>query len=788
MSSYIERQINIDINNEEANSKLKKTEQQLNKVATSTKTVSKENVVLKQNTETLTESVQKNGGAMALLDTITGGLASQFRDGYEAAGLMTGGLKGLRGAIVATGIGAFAVVLGLVATNFDAIRAFFTGGGFSDLDKQTSNLNQSIVEYSQTLKDLEASEKIAINEAKKRGASEIELRELENDFLIKKNKLKSEGSETSKSELAIAQEQLEADQKSFENSKEYQKIRNNDYRLNNNQSLDLQKRIEDLQSKLTSGKIKESANVKQRLADLKIQYEIVKKEEDEKINSIKNLTTEGQKLVASEQKVKDIQRDIKVEKTQIKLNQAEINRLKAEEDRLDTERFNNIVRLRKEFDLILNDYNEQTTQLKVDSLTTKGGFFSDSVKNDIASIQRLSSTLTELEKKRKEIEEVGTGEGQKGLTEEQKLQLSFINEQITQNEALLQVKNEELELSSEVRGAFKDLSNLDKMALIDLQNEYDKLTNKIFEFEKGFEKNGKYLDERNDNSNKFIEIQSNVNDIYQKQIEIIENTKEQTALQFEERKKLIEKDIQKIKDSLIFDKLTVAQKVQLNAQLLDLNKELNDVEQEQSIANYNFKKELELVQYDFEIETERNKIAKKQAMRAEDLERQSQYYNAVQNIIAESAGLASALEAQGDKNSRKWAERALFLQKAAGLASIAISTQEEIRGIWANPSLTALPDTGVTAKTALTVAAGTRAGLSAATILAQKLNGGASSNTSSGASAPANFNIVESSGNNQLASQIAQQQNQPIQTFVVGSAVTSQQALDRNILQNSTFL
>jgi hypothetical protein len=71
----------------------------------------------------------------------------------------------------------------------------------------------------------------------------------------------------------------------------------------------------------------------------------------------------------------------------------------------------------------------------------------------------------------------------------------------------------------------------------------------------------------------------------------------------------------------------------------------------------------------------------------------------------------------------------------------------------------------------------------------QSLNRGGSLNSSGGGtSAPANFNIVESSGNNQLASQIAQQQNQPVQAFVVGSAVTSQQALDRNILQNSTFL
>lgn len=50
------------------------------------------------------------------------------------------------------------------------------------------------------------------------------------------------------------------------------------------------------------------------------------------------------------------------------------------------------------------------------------------------------------------------------------------------------------------------------------------------------------------------------------------------------------------------------------------------------------------------------------------------------------------------------------------------------------------------------------------------------------------FNVVGTSGTNQLASTIAGQQNQPIQAFVVGSEVTTQQALDRNRVNNATFL
>lgn len=61
--------------------------------------------------------------------------------------------------------------------------------------------------------------------------------------------------------------------------------------------------------------------------------------------------------------------------------------------------------------------------------------------------------------------------------------------------------------------------------------------------------------------------------------------------------------------------------------------------------------------------------------------------------------------------------------------------------------------------------------------------GGASGGTSS---AP-QFNLVGQSSTNQLTATIAGQQNRPVQTFVVGSQVTSQQALDRNAQQNSVF-
>lgn len=65
--------------------------------------------------------------------------------------------------------------------------------------------------------------------------------------------------------------------------------------------------------------------------------------------------------------------------------------------------------------------------------------------------------------------------------------------------------------------------------------------------------------------------------------------------------------------------------------------------------------------------------------------------------------------------------------------------------------------------------------------------GGGSVGGSSPAPPPPQFNIVGQSGTNQLAQSIGARQGQPIQAYVVGNEVTSQQALDRNRVSTATF-
>ena len=55
------------------------------------------------------------------------------------------------------------------------------------------------------------------------------------------------------------------------------------------------------------------------------------------------------------------------------------------------------------------------------------------------------------------------------------------------------------------------------------------------------------------------------------------------------------------------------------------------------------------------------------------------------------------------------------------------------------------------------------------------------------ATATPQFNIVGQSSTNQLAQTISSQQKQPIKTYVVAGDVTTQQSLDRNAVQTSTF-
>jgi hypothetical protein len=66
-------------------------------------------------------------------------------------------------------------------------------------------------------------------------------------------------------------------------------------------------------------------------------------------------------------------------------------------------------------------------------------------------------------------------------------------------------------------------------------------------------------------------------------------------------------------------------------------------------------------------------------------------------------------------------------------------------------------------------------------------NSSSSSGGGGGAAAAPSFNIVGPSGANQIAESIGNKESQPLKAFVVGGDVTSQQSLNRGIVQNATL-
>lgn len=126
--------INVKVQDGDLNqleSELKQVDKSFDKVDKSAKKASKS-----------VDDVAGNGGAIAILDSLTGGLATRLRDAYEASRLFNGSLKATRGALIATGIGAFAVVLGTIVAYWDDIVEFITQAN-AKLEEQRVRLEQN---------------------------------------------------------------------------------------------------------------------------------------------------------------------------------------------------------------------------------------------------------------------------------------------------------------------------------------------------------------------------------------------------------------------------------------------------------------------------------------------------------------------------------------------------------------------------------------------------------------------------------------------------------------------
>jgi len=163
------------------------------------------------------------------------------------------------------------------------------------------------------------------------------------------------------------------------------------------------------------------------------------------------------------------------------------------------------------------------------------------------------------------------------------------------------------------------------------------------------------------------------------------------------------------------------------------------------------------------------------------------------NNISAGIGLLKGLF---EKN--KGVQKALLIaESAAGIAKIIINTQAANAAAKLKYAL--LPG-GQALSAAEIVMNKVSAGIGIASNIAATAKGlsalgggGAASSSSVGGSdgggspaAPA-FNVVGASATNQLAQTIGNQQQQPIKAYVVANDVTTQQSLDRNIVQSASI-
>jgi hypothetical protein len=206
-----------------------------------------------------------------------------------------------------------------------------------------------------------------------------------------------------------------------------------------------------------------------------------------------------------------------------------------------------------------------------------------------------------------------------------------------------------------------------------------------------------------------------------------------------------------------------------------------------------------MVEFD-EREAENEKKRKEKQLEAETLFEQQK-----NDVIAKSkenlTNIISGLEATGIAKSKagQALSKTLALTQIGIDSAVAISkasTLANAEGVAAQLAFPTVPGIGTIAR--VTSYASTALSVAANIVRAkQLLSGGGAGGSSSGGSggAPAmgggsaapQFNVVGQGGANQIAQSMSNRESQPVRAFVVGSDVTTQQGLNRGIVQNATL-
>ena len=345
----LEKQINIVVKE----TGLDAVQKQVNKLDNSLDDLSKANSNVVKSMGDSSNAVLDNGGAMGLLNDATGGLAMTVKDAVEASvlftksqklasiqqaiystvvGTSTGAMKLFRIALVATGIGALVVGLGLLIANFDKVKKVVLNllPGLANVGEFVENLVNGFTDFIGVTSEAERALASLTEQADKSLAMNKKFMAEEGDLVNKYTKakidaknayneaIKEEGANQKKLAERLNRELLAID-----------KMHNEDLAKERQSKQD---KIEEENKNLSE---KEKARLEKQKADKEKADADADKKAEEKIKS------DAEKAIALDEEIKQAQLD--VEEFSIK---------KAEEktEREDSESANRIARIIYESD------------------------------------------------------------------------------------------------------------------------------------------------------------------------------------------------------------------------------------------------------------------------------------------------------------------------------------------------------------------------------------------------------------------------------------------------------
>lgn len=245
-----------------------------------------------------------------------------------------------------------------------------------------------------------------------------------------------------------------------------------------------------------------------------------------------------------------------------------------------------------------------------------------------------------------------------------------------------------------------------------------------------------------------------------------EKEREERAAKAREREKERQEKLKELKDQ------DAKRKEQALEESYDLQLPAKKIEQTAKIEK--------IQQQSYEAIDQQRKVDLEKAKQIEEGKKQAVY-----NGLSTISNLATLFAGK----SREQQEKAFKIQKAVNISAALIDTYRSAVGAY--KSLVDVPGVGPIIAPIAAGAAITAGLANVKQIQAQQFNGGGTTGGSPspsiggggvGGNAPS-FNIVGGQNQNQLE----QLKQKPIQAFVVGGEVTSQQALDRNRLRNATL-